>query len=53
MEFTWIAFYKEFAQKLLKFRNDRTPLVNWIYDNLQGHIKYLKDTPDGSRLLLH
>ena len=50
MEFTWIAFYKEFAQKLLKFRNDRTPLVNWIYDNLQGHIKYLKDTPDGSRL---
>ena len=50
MDFTWIAFYKEFAQKLLQFRNDRTPLVNWIYDNLQGHIKYLKDAPDGSRL---
>lgn len=50
MKFTWIAFYKEFAQKLLQFRNDRTPLVNWIYENLQGHIKYLKDAPDGSRL---
>ena len=47
MAFTWIPFYKEFAQKLLQFRNDRTPLVDWIYGNLQGHINHLKDAPDG------
>ena len=48
--FTWIPFYMEFAHKLLQFRNDRTPLVDWIYDNLQGHITHLKDAPDGRRL---
>ena len=50
MKFTWIPFYKELAQKLLKFRNDRKPLVDWIYDNLQGHINHLKDAPDGRRV---
>lgn len=50
MNFTWIPFYKEFAQKLLQFRNNRTPLVNWIYDNLQGYINHLKDAPDGRRV---
>ncbi len=50
MTFTWIPFYKEFAQKLLKFRNKRAPLVDWIYGNLQGHITHLKDAPDGRRL---
>lgn len=39
MAFTWIPFYKELAQKLLKFRNNRAPLVDWIYNNLQGHIQ--------------
>ena len=50
MVFTWIPFYKELAQKLLQFRNDRKPLVNWIYDNLQGYINHLKDAPDGRRV---
>ena len=50
MAYTWIPFYKELAQKLLQFRNDRTPLVNWIYDNLQGYINHLKDAPDGRRV---
>ena len=47
MSFTWIPFYKELSQKLLQFRNDRTPLVNWIYSNLQGYIGHLKDASDG------
>ena len=50
MNYTWIPFYKEFAQKLLKYRNNRAPLVDWIYGNLQGHITHLKDAPDGRRL---
>lgn len=50
MNFTWIPFYKEFSQKLLKYRNNRTPLVCWIYDNLAGYVKYLKDNPDGRPL---
>lgn len=51
MNFTWIPFYKEFAQKLLKFRNDRKPLVEWIYVNIDGSlIKHFKDAPDGRRV---
>lgn len=50
MTFTWIPFYEEFARKLLQFRNDRIPLVNWIYDNLEGHITHFKDAPDGRRV---
>ena len=50
MNFTWIPFFKEFSQKLLNYRNNRTPLVNWIYDNLDGFVKYLKDNPDGRPL---
>ena len=50
MAFTWIPFYKEFSQKLLKYRNNRTPLVNWIYDNLEGYINHFKDGNDGRRV---
>ena len=50
MAFTWIPFYTEFAQKLLRYKNNRAPLVDWIYSNLQGHITHLKDTQDGIRL---
>ena len=51
MSFTWIPFYKEFAKKLLQFRNNRKPLVNWIYANLDdSYIKHLKDAPDGRRV---
>ena len=50
MTFTWIPFYKELAQKLFRFSRNRTPLVNWIYDNLEGSIGHLKDAPDGRRV---
>ena len=51
MAFTWIPFYKEFAQKLLQFRNDRKPLIDWIYSNIKSeYIKHLKDAPDGRRV---
>ncbi len=48
MAFTWIPFYKELAQKLLKFRNNRQPLIDWIYSNIKSeYIKHLKDAPNG------
>lgn len=51
MAFTWIPFYKEFAQKLLQFRSNRRPLVDWIYSNIDGSlIKHYKDAPDGRRV---
>ena len=50
MEYKWIPFFKEFAQKLLKYRNDRTPLVNWIYDNLDEYVNHLKVGPNKERL---
>ena len=51
MKFTWIPFYKEFAQKLLKYKDDRTMLINWIYDNIDGSlIKHFKDNSAGKRV---
>lgn len=50
MTFTWIPFYKELAQKLLPYRDNRKPLIDWIYDNLQGYIGHLKDDSDGRRV---
>ena len=50
MTFTWIPFYKELSQKLLKYRNNRAPLVDWIYGNLDSHIKHLKVGPNEKRL---
>ena len=50
MTFTWIPFYKELSQKLLKFKNDRVTLVDWIYNNLDGHINHLKDDKNGKRV---
>ena len=34
MTFTWIPFYKELAQTLLQFRDDRKLLVDFIYSEL-------------------
>lgn len=51
MTFTWIPFYRELAQKLLQFRNNRKPLVDWIYSNIdRSLIKHFKDAPDGRRV---
>ena len=33
MKFTWIPYYKEFAEKLLDYRNDRASLLKLIYDH--------------------
>lgn len=51
MAYSWIPFYKELSQKLLQFRNDRKPLIDWIYLNIRSeYIKHLKDDPDGRRV---
>ena len=50
MAYTWIPFYKELSKKLLQFRNDRMPLIDWIYENLEGYIGHLKDATDGRRV---
>ena len=51
MAYTWIPFYKELSQKLLQFRDDRQPLIDWIYSNIKSeYIKHLKDDPDGRRV---
>ena len=51
MAYTWIPFYKEFGQKLLKYRDDRKPLVKWIYDNIDGSlIKHFKDDSSGKHV---
>ena len=34
MAYTWIPFYKELAQKLLQYKNDRPSLVEWISSDL-------------------
>lgn len=50
MTFTWIPFYKELAQELLQYRDNRQPIIDWIYDNLHGYIGHLKDDSDGHRV---
>ena len=34
--FTWMPFYTELARKLLKYKDDRKPLVDWIYSDLSA-----------------
>lgn len=56
-EFSWIPFYTELAKKLLLYKADRKPLVDWIYSALpvvKGNggtslINYLKEQ-DGSHV---
>lgn len=44
MSFTWIPYYKEFAQRLTQFQKDRKRLLNLIYDNRDELLaKYLHD----------
>ena len=50
MNFTWIPFYTELAQKLLQFKNNRKPLIDWIYNNLEGYINHLKDDSQGTKV---
>lgn len=56
--FTWIHIYEELAHALLRYKEDRTELVEWIYDDLgkvtgadgQSLVAYLKQK-DGSKIL--
>lgn len=44
MSFTWIPYYKEFAQRLTQFQKDRKGLLNLIYNNRDELLaKYLHD----------
>ena len=44
MSFTWIPYYKEFAQRLTQFQKDTKRLLNLIYDNRDELLaKYLHD----------
>lgn len=57
-KFTWTPLYKELAESLLRYKDDRTALVQWIYDDLgkvtrtdgQSLVAYLKQK-DGSRII--
>lgn len=56
-KFTWVPLYEELAQALLRYNEDRTELVEWIYEDLgkvtradgQSLVAYLKQK-DGSRI---
>ena len=57
-KFTWTPLYKELAESLLRYKEDRTALVQWIYEDLgkvstfgkQSLVAYLKQK-DGSRII--
>lgn len=56
--FTWIPFYTELAKKLLQYKENRKPLVDWIYSdlsNVKGNggnslVNYLREQ-DGSQIV--
>ena len=53
MRYTWIPFYKEFAEKLLNYRNDRASLLSLIYENRAKLLaKYLHDNKGVDDLLV-
>lgn len=33
-KFSWVPLFEELATKLLIYKDDRTPLVDWIYKEL-------------------
>jgi len=56
--FTWIPFYQELAKALLEYKDDRRPLVEWIYkelskvgnkDGSKSLVSYLK-MQDGTKI---
>ena len=53
MRYTWIPFYKEFAEKLLNYRNDRASLLSLIYENREKLLaRYLHDNKGVDDLLV-
>ncbi len=51
MNFTWIEFYKELADKLLGYKNNRKVLIDWIYNNLSDYCGHLKDDAEGNPII--
>ena len=52
-KFDWTQFYGEFAQKLLRFKNNRGLLLDWIYSDLVTKKDFALDyfqQKDGSKL---
>jgi len=41
--FTWIPFYKEFAEKLINYKNDRKSLLKFIYSLDSKYVGYLHE----------
>ena len=53
MRYTWIPFYKELAEKLMNYRNDRASLLSLIYENREKLLaKYLHDNKGVDDLLV-
>lgn len=53
MNFTWIPYYKEFAQRLMQFQNNRKQLLDLIYKNRDELLaKYLHDQGGDNDLLV-
>lgn len=51
-KYTWILYYKEFAEKLLQFRSNRKELLVMIYDHRKElHVDYLHDKEGKDDLL--
>lgn len=47
MKYSWIPYYKEFAEKLLQFRNNRKSLLDIIYEHREELLaSYLHDEDD-------
>lgn len=50
MSFTWVPYYKEFAEKLLQYQENRADLCRLIYDHEDELlINYLHD--EGVRMI--
>ncbi len=57
-KFSWVPLFEELAKKLLKYKEDRTPLVDWIYNELgkitrddgKSLVSYLHQR-DGSKIV--
>ena len=45
--FTWIPFYEEMASKLLRFKDDRKPLIDIIYTLDSSFVGYIKSAEGG------
>lgn len=52
MKFTWIPFYKEFSEKLLEYKDNRTELIEFIYakDGLENYTNYMHTSDNSQKI---